>query len=147
VSFYYCFEADGERLAALVAEVANTPWNERHLYVVGADGERTPKAFHVSPFMDMEMIYRWSWMPPSDALRLRIESRTPDGDRLFDASLALQRVEITGASLARVLTRHPWMTLQVLIGIYWQAWRLRRRGAPFFPHPGRAPAAGAELVS
>ena len=34
VSFYYCFAADGERLEAIVAEVTNTPWGERHAYVL-----------------------------------------------------------------------------------------------------------------
>src|SRR4051794_20502708 len=58
VSFYYCLDRD-ERLQALVAEVTNTPWGDRHAYVLrGGDAnllrDRAPKALHVSPFMDME---------------------------------------------------------------------------------------------
>jgi DUF1365 family protein len=34
VSFYYCFDASGERVSAVVAEVTNTPWGERHAYVM-----------------------------------------------------------------------------------------------------------------
>jgi DUF1365 family protein len=35
VSFYYCFATNGE-LRAVVAEITNTPWGERHAYVVRA---------------------------------------------------------------------------------------------------------------
>ncbi len=33
VSFYYCFDAD-ENLVAILAEITNTPWGERHAYVL-----------------------------------------------------------------------------------------------------------------
>ena len=62
---YYCFAEDGETLEYLVAEVTNTPWNERHSYVLSASGAndwlRTDfaKAFHVSPFQPMDMQYHW----------------------------------------------------------------------------------------
>jgi hypothetical protein len=62
VSFYYCWDAAGASLEFLLAEVTNTPWGERHCYVVdlraGAPAP-TPKAFHVSPFMGMDQEYRW----------------------------------------------------------------------------------------
>jgi DUF1365 family protein len=147
VSFYYCFGPDGRGLDAVVAEVNNTPWNERHVYVLTADGQRSPKEFHVSPFMDMEMDYRWTLREPGAGLVLGIENQRPEGGRLFDATLSLHRVEIDGRSLGRVLARYPLMTAQVFGGIYWQAWRLRRKGAPFFPHPGRSRGTPLEIAS
>ncbi len=39
VSFYYCFDEGGKRVDAVVAEVENIPWGERHPYVL-ARGER-----------------------------------------------------------------------------------------------------------
>ncbi len=64
VSFYYCFDPDGDRLEHVLAEVTNTPWGERHAYVISrsssAAGQvpRSPanstKRLHVSPFMGME---------------------------------------------------------------------------------------------
>jgi DUF1365 family protein len=142
VSFYYCWDRAG-RLDSIVADVTNTPWNERHQYVLPAGGARgplrflTPKEFHVSPFMEMDLDYAWTLEEPGERLALRIENRAPGGAPLFDAVLALRRREITGASLAASLARFPLMTLQVVAAIYWQAFRLHRKGAPTFAHPAR----------
>jgi DUF1365 family protein len=144
VRFFYCFDAAG-RLDAIVADVTNTPWNERHRYVLdaraAANGGRRrhrfacAKEFHVSPFMPMELEYGWTFSEPGERLAVRIETRRPGGARTFDALLALRRREITGASLAFALARFPLLGAQVVASIYWQALRLRRKRAPFFPHP------------
>jgi DUF1365 family protein len=144
VSFFYCYE-DGGALAAVVADVSNTPWHERHRYVLPAEpagagrlDARVPKRFHVSPFLPMSLDHVFHVREPGERLALRIEDRERDGRRVFDAVLALRRREISGASLARALTRFPLMPLQVSAAIYWQAFRLHRKGAPFHPHPVRA---------
>ncbi|MDW1631233.1 DUF1365 family protein, partial [Vibrio sp. Y176] len=55
VTFYYLYDQKGE-WQYLLAEVSNTPWNERHYYAIAADpkdedfGWEQDKAFHVSPF-------------------------------------------------------------------------------------------------
>ena len=65
VCFYYCFAPGGERVEAVVAQVTNTPWGERHAYVLRRDGERSvmrdtmEKVFHVSPFIGMDNRYDW----------------------------------------------------------------------------------------
>jgi DUF1365 family protein len=152
VVFYWCFapasavEAGGrERVEAVVAEVTNTPWGERHTYVVAGEGNaehvlesRQPKALHVSPFMAMEMTYRWRVATPGEQLAVAIENRDADGALVFDAQLALRRREISRSTLTRVLVRHPAMTLRVLGGIYGQALRLRLKGARWHAHPGVA---------
>ncbi|MDJ0868608.1 MAG: DUF1365 domain-containing protein [Myxococcota bacterium] len=148
VSFHYCFDAAGERLDALVADVTNTPWGERHPYVLAGGARRgrrltfeQPKGFHVSPFLGMDLGYRFDVAEPGRTLGLRIAVDDGAGPPLFDAVLALRRRPITGASLARALVRYPLMPLQVSAGIYWQAWRLHRKGAPFHPHPRSAESA------
>ncbi|MDZ7781147.1 MAG: DUF1365 domain-containing protein [Gemmatimonadota bacterium] len=146
VTFYYCFEADGSGVETVVAEVTNTPWGERHAYVVdfgglhdaddGAPGSSFPKGFHVSPFMSMEQEYRWRFSTPGPDLTVHMESFEEDR-RIFDATLTLERRAITAPALAGALLRFPWMTAGVLAGIYTQAARVWLKGAPFHAHPER----------
>ena len=132
VAFYYCYDASGERVETVVAEITNTPWDERHAYVLPAGAGvrerdrlrfRFGKAFHVSPFMSMDHQYDWTFTEPGPTLGVRMVNRL-DGERHFDAVLTLERGEITGASLAWTLLAHPFATLNVLRRIYWQAFRL-----------------------
>jgi uncharacterized protein len=146
VSFYYCFDAPAEQVVAVVAEVTNTPWRERHAYVMPVtaahDGgtakvlrEQLPKRLHVSPLLGMDLRYDWRLTVPSRQLLVHIEAeRTQDGEGVFDATLSLRRREIDAASLRRALLRYPLMTLSVQAHIYTHALRLRLRGAQWFSH-------------
>jgi DUF1365 family protein len=132
VSLYYCFDPAGERLEKVVAEVTNTPWGERHSYVLDELDATVAKEFHVSPFLGMDAEYRVRLTEPGEQLRVHMES-VRDGRVDFDATLALSRRELS----ARPLLRYPFMSLRVLAGIYGQAARLRLKGAPYHPHPAR----------
>ena len=143
VSLYYCHAADGTTLECIVAEITNTPWRERHAYVLPVDDAmargRTlqwdfAKAFHVSPFMPMDRDYRWTFTPPGDDLFVHMDVLR-EGRREFDATLALKRRVLDGPALARVLWRYPAMTAQVLTAIHWQALRLWLKRNPIHDHP------------
>ena len=143
VSFYYCYDAAGEHVEAVVAEVTNTPWGERHAYVLRHEGDDRvmqdgfEKAFHVSPFMGMDHHYDWRVVEPGRELLVNIDSLR-DGRKTFDATLTLHRRELDGRMLRRMLWRYPAATLVAGVRIYAHALRLKLKGAPYFPHPGKA---------
>lgn len=142
VSFYYCFDADGA-LDCILAEITNTPWKERHAYVLPvaqatvrgrALAWEFDKVFHVSPFMAMQRRYAWRFTAPGDDLHVHMD--VVDGQaREFDATLDLRRRPLDGASLARVLALYPLMTARVVGAIHWQALRLWLKGVPVHDHP------------
>jgi DUF1365 family protein len=143
VSFYYCFDPAGERVQAVLAEVTNTPWGERHAYALSRKEDegrllsgRSEKVLHVSPFMAMDHEYEWRVSAPGKRLSVHIESHRA-GERAFDATLNLARRELTSRSLASATARHPMNTVHVLVRIYGQALRLKLRGVPVHPHPAK----------
>jgi len=147
VSFYYCFDPDGETLRAVVAEITNTPWGERHAYVLaaGPDGAtaRFEKAFHVSPFYPLEQDYEWRLPSPGEALQVEMVN-LEKGAEVFRAKLAMRRSSaLSPAALRRAAFLQPFMAWKVHAAIYWQALRLWVKGTPFHVHPAKRTAAAA----
>jgi uncharacterized protein len=143
VSFYFCFDSAGARVEAVVADVRNIPWGERHAYVLARGRREGPvlsdeldKALHVSPLMGMDQTYSFRAGEPGERLAIHIESRPRDGGaKSFDATLSLRRRELSGPLMARLLARYPAISLQVVARIYAQSLRLKLKGARYFPHP------------
>ena len=142
VSFFYCFGPDGEHVEAVVAQVTNTPWGESHAYVLRRQGETVmrdtlEKVFHVSPFIGMDNRYDWRVTEPNGQLLVHIDEHDDHGGHVFDATLSLQRHELSRPRLTRMLVQFPAASLRVVFLIYWNALRLKLKGAPYHPHPGR----------
>ncbi|MEZ5977657.1 MAG: DUF1365 domain-containing protein [Planctomycetota bacterium] len=153
VTFYFCHD-DAGGLDAIVAEITNTPWRERHAYVLDArtaerrgDGDaarlvwRFDKAFHVSPFWDMDHVYEWSFSQVGDSVDVHMANRA-EGEVVFTAGFVGERREWSTRNLALALLRHPFHTFRVHLAIYWQAARLWLKRTPFFAHPSKRVAAG-----
>jgi uncharacterized protein len=124
----------------VVAEVTNTPWGERHAYVLRDAGAGTvlrgsfDKRLHVSPFMGMEQSYLWRATSPGPTLSVHIENHE-HGRRAFDATLSLRRVALTRQSMRRIIARYPLATLRVLALIYAHALVLALKRVPVNPKP------------
>ena len=141
VNFYFCTR--DERLLAVLVDVTNTPWGERHCYVVDARGRpergrhrlKFDKAFHVSPFLSMRGFYRMN-LTLGESL-IRIAMRLENGSAPFFAGLALRTAPLTAGTLIGSRCRRPFQNALTLARIYWQAARLHAKRTPFFAHPGK----------
>lgn len=137
---YYCYDENNENVIAIVAEVSNTPWGEKHCYVLtdnlGSPHKhhyQHPKSFHVSPFLDMDMDYHWRLAMPKDKLFVHLENRRQE-DKLFDATMVLQKEAITQSSLNKVLVFYPLMTVKIILAIHYEALKLWLKGVKYIPY-------------
>lgn len=168
ISLFYCYDKD-HQCRYLLAEVSNTPWNQRHHYLIPitnkskhandtnnvvneplakgdkSDSFRHKKDFHVSPFMEMEMDYRWVIKTPSEQLFVHLENiahkslieskNITSGDKVFDATMVMQMHSMTKASLRKILIMHPAMTVATVLKIYWQALKIWFKKIPYISPP------------
>ncbi|WP_036302605.1 DUF1365 domain-containing protein [Methylotenera sp. L2L1] len=148
VTFYYCFEDDGETLQAIVSHITNTPWNESFAYVHDYSKNRTikftnngelsifkfSKAFHVSPFMPMNIDYDWAFQLDQEQLHIHMKNLQNE-QLIFNATLSLHRTEFNPSKLNALLIKYPFMTIKVVLAIYWSALKLWLKRVPFYSHP------------
>ena len=139
LSTYFCHRADGS-LGAILYEVNNT-FGERHGYAIPvAPGCNSPieqgcaKALHVSPFLGMDMAYRFHIVPPGEGVAIGVTVEDGNGP-VLTASFGGRRRALTDATLARLTFRYPLMTAKVIAGIHWEALRLWRKGVPVHRRP------------
>lgn len=141
VSFYYCYSQD-DKLMYFMAEVNNTPWNERYVYFKNCDSSGSnikfnlDKKFHVSPFLPIDMIYQWNINTPNEIVR--ISMRCYESDLLkFTAAFKLSSKQITPINCFKALIKNPFATQLLHYRIYWQALKLLIKCTPFYAHQHR----------
>ncbi len=147
VTFYFLYQGSDSYLQTIVTEITNTPWGERHLYVLDDASNIHPdqkwrrfrfsKEFHISPYMPMNIDYDWRFSVPGERLSAHLMN-FKDGKRVFDATLNLSRMPMNRQNLTRMLILFPALTVKVVGMIYWQALKLKIKQTPFYDHPSEA---------
>ena len=130
ISVYFCFDKEGRPLTS-VAEVGNT-FGEWKPYLVPFTSEGTfhshvVKHFYVSPFSDLDLFFDFRFHLPDQHLRIAIDEFREDQPELISL-LTGKFVPLSDAALLRFSFKYPLLTLQVIIGIHWQALLLWMKG-------------------
>jgi DUF1365 family protein len=154
VTFYYAFDSN-DHLIAIMPEITNTPWNEKHQYVLSSDESsqigtqahsvirgrfryKLDKSFHISPFHPMNVQYDWRLSEPTQKTNLIHLENWQKGKKVFDATMSLRPALVTAQEIRKTLIRFPLMTVKVASGIYWNALKLWIKGVPFYSHPNKS---------
>lgn len=145
ISVYYAYGGK-DNLTAVIYEVRNT-FGDRHTYVapvgpseLGPEGlkQEREKLFHVSPFLELGLTYRFRLRPPGDTLALRILETDAKGPVLA-ATFHGTRKPLTTATLTALFLKLPFLTLKIVGAIHYEALKLWLKGARYFPRPAPPP--------
>lgn len=138
VSFYYCFDEQGNPVCC-VAEISNT-YREMKLFFFGKDelhGDTfkkvTTKYFYVSPFIDHDDTFDFKLKVPDHKLDIKIDDIDKHGNRFFISTLMGDKKPLTNVALLRCFFSIPFIPLQIMGMIHWQALKLWMKKIPFHP--------------
>ncbi len=139
VRFAFCLDDRGG-IEYVLAEINNTPWDERHTYVLKAEAPAAnvefefDKRFHVSPFNGMAQRYHWRFELGERRLRIAM-TVLERGAAVMHAGVALRLEPLSRRAIRRGALRFPFQSALTLSRIYRQAARLWLRGTRFYDHP------------
>jgi DUF1365 family protein len=139
-------------IESIIVEVSNTPWIEQHSYMIdestdgatvkrNCDGKGSlqaswNKAFHVSPFMEMDYRYDFTFSEPRDIMWVKSKMlKLSTGEVWFTASFELEKIPFTPLNLLYVLVFYPLQTRMIQVLIHYEAVKLFWKGIPTFEHP------------
>lgn len=139
VSFWLAVD-ENNQLRGAIAEVNNT-FGDRHSYLCHHDDLRplTPsetvsarKLFFVSPFQPVEGKYTFRFSYSETSIGIRIDLRHGEGGIVATLTGDLQ--PLTSLGILKTTLKRPFGSLRVLALIFYQALKLRLKGAKYRPH-------------
>ncbi len=148
VSFWLCYDAQG-CLRVVIAEVSNT-FGERHSYlcyredrapITREDHVRATKIFHVSPFQPVQGGYEFRFDISAEKIGIWIDYSAGNDGGLI-ATLTGHLAPLTSLGILGMMLRRPFGARRVVALIYWQALKLKLKGARYNALP---PAPDSEV--
>jgi DUF1365 family protein len=133
LSVYFCGDAAGH-VGAVIYEVTNT-FGERKSYVMPKAGagelitQSCSKDMYVSPFTGASGHYGFHCIAPSDRVVIGVNFREA-GQPVLKTHFRGERRPLDDRTIARLMVRHPLMTLKVVGAIHLEAARLWAKGIP-----------------
>lgn len=140
LAMWYAYDSENQ-LIAVIAEVSNT-FGQWHHYVLKPQAglltssikAEAEKAFHVSPFIDMDARYHFRLKPPADEVYTYIRE-TRNGEAFFFASQAGTKRELNTKNLLKLIGFAPIKALKVIGLIHWWALKIWLKGGQFHRTP------------
>ncbi len=138
LSIYFAEDRETNALKGVIYQVHNT-FGDAHAYVAPCTGETAErqaadKVFHVSPFFDVGGRYEFTLRAPDERFKLSIfKERTNGSD--FMATMAMNRADLTTATLAGLFASQPFSTLKTISAIHFEALKLWTKGAKYHSRP------------
>lgn len=134
LNLYLCYY--NAQCRYILAEVSNTPWNERHYYLIDMDNQQyvVAKNFHVSPFWDINHNYHWQFDITPDKMYFQIDNYR-DEQKVFSAGYKLEFKHFaTHKSISKYLVKQPVSGWKIVSAIYYEALKIFLKKIPFVPY-------------
>ena len=134
LSIFFIYDKN-ENLISILYEVKNT-FGEQHTYLFKVEGENKliqnncSKKFHVSPFIDMNCIYSFTTLKPTNKISVIIDQHDPEGKLLYASQDGI-RSELNNKNLIISYLKHPLMTFKIILAIHFEAFKLWTKGIKF----------------
>ena len=131
LSIFFVYDKNSN-LISILYEVKNT-FGEQHTYVFKIDKDdqlfehSCKKKFHVSPFIEMNCLYYFKILKPTDKLSVVI-NQNDDGGKLLFASQDGLKNELNNKNLMISYISNPLMSFKIIGAIHFEALKLWIKG-------------------
>ena len=134
LSIFFVYDKNS-KLISILYEVKNT-FGEQHTYVFKIDKENQllehscKKKFHVSPFIEMNCLYYFKILKPTDKLSVVINQNDDSGKLLFASQDGLKN-ELNNKNLMISYISNPLMSFKIIGAIHFEAFKLWIKGIKY----------------
>ena len=134
LSIFYIYDKN-EDLISILYEVKNT-FGEQHTYVFKSKKDQNliqhvcKKKFHVSPFIEMNCIYFFRLLKPSNKISVIIDQNDKEGKILYASQNGIKS-ELNNSTLIKAYLKHPLMTFKIILAIHFEAFKLWTKGIKY----------------